>query len=65
MIENFQCEKCNQLISRAHVNDGKFYCVQCLSHSWEISEECEALFLMDSAVEVTEVEVLNETLVVR
>lgn len=65
MIENFQCEKCNQIISRAHINDGKPYCVQCISHHWQISEECEALFLLDSSVEVTEVEVLNEMLAIR
>jgi len=64
MPELFNCDNCNQLIQRAHLNEGKFYCVQCLSHQWQETDESEALFLLESAVDVPEVEILNEALVV-
>lgn len=63
MLELFNCDNCNQVIQRAHINEGKFYCVQCLSHQWQDGEEAQALLLIESSVDVPEVEVLNEALV--
>ncbi|MBI4854770.1 MAG: hypothetical protein HY819_23480 [Acidobacteria bacterium] len=69
MAEFFNCDNCNQLIQRAHINEGKPYCVQCLSHKWQKSDESdefgesEALFLLETPVDVPEVEILNEALV--
>lgn len=63
MTQMFNCYGCNQLIQRALVREEKFYCIQCLSN--QSTEELEALYLIESSVEVTEVEVLNEMLAVR
>ncbi len=65
MTHLFNCFGCNQLIQRALVREEKFYCIQCLSNQGQAPEELEALYLIESSVEVTETEVLNEMLAIR
>ncbi|MBK7992095.1 MAG: hypothetical protein IPK14_01410 [Blastocatellia bacterium] len=63
MTHLFNCFGCNQLIQRALIQEEKFYCIQCLSN--QSTGELEALYLIESSVEVAEVEVLNEMLAIR
>lgn len=63
MTHLFNCFGCNQLIQRALIQEEKFYCIQCLSN--QVPEELEALYLVESSIEVTETEVLNEMLAIR
>lgn len=64
-MSNFlHCDNCNQLIQRAHLDNGKHYCVQCLSHQWQVTDESDALLLLENPIDVTEVELVNEALVV-
>ncbi len=63
MTHLFNCFGCNQLIQRALIQEEKFYCIQCLSN--QAPEELEALYLVESSIEVTETEVLNEMLAIR